>query len=52
MQNDIRNILGQVSEVQLSYKSKVKAKDRPLVKCSKDTYEILLQIWDQDPGTC
>ncbi len=48
MQNDIRFILAQVSEVQLSYRSKVSAKDRPMVRNSQDTYDILMQIWDQD----
>jgi DNA repair protein RadC len=48
MQNDIRFILAQVSEVQLSYRSKVSAKDRPMVRNSQDTYDILMQIWDHD----
>ena len=48
MHNDIRFILSQVAEVQLSYKSKVSAKDRPMVRNSQDTYDILMQIWDQD----
>ena len=48
MQNDIRFILAQVAEVQLSYRSKVSAKDRPMVRNSQDTYDILMQIWDQD----
>ena len=48
MHNDIRFILAQVAEVQLSYKSKVSAKDRPMVRNSQDTYDILMQIWDQD----
>jgi DNA repair protein RadC len=48
MHNDIRFIIAQVAEVQLSYKSKVSAKDRPMVRNSQDTYDILMQIWDQD----
>ena len=48
MHNDIRFILAQVSEVQLSYRSKVSAKDRPMVRNSQDTYDILMQIWDHD----
>ena len=48
MHNDIRFILAQVAEVQLSYKSKVSVKDRPMVRNSQDTYDILMQIWDQD----
>ena len=48
MHNDIRFILAQVAEVQLSYKSKVSAKHRLTVRNSQDTYDILMQIWDQD----
>ena len=48
MQNDIKNIIEQVAEVQLSYKSKVKAKDRVVVKSSDECYEILRKIWDED----
>jgi DNA repair protein RadC len=48
MHNDIRFIIAQVAEVQLSYKSKVSAKHRLTVRNSQDTYDILMQIWDQD----
>ena len=48
MHNDIRFIIAQVAEVQLSYKSKVSAKHRLTVCNSQDTYDILMQIWDQD----
>lgn len=37
-----------VSEVQLSYKSKVKASERPEVEGSKDALQIFRQYWDKD----
>ena len=37
----------QVSEVELVYKSKVKATERPRVKSSKEVYELLLKSWDE-----
>jgi len=37
-----------VSEIELVYKSKVKASQRPLVKDSRTTYEILMKTWDED----
>ncbi|SRR6266496_4305434 len=38
----------QVAEVELIYKSKVKASDRPKVIHSKDVYEIFKQSWDEN----
>ena len=35
------------SEVELIYKSKVKASERPQILSSKDAYEILIKIWDE-----
>lgn len=35
----------QVSEIELSYKSKVKAVDRPKITNSKSAYEILMNHW-------
>lgn len=35
------------SEVELTYKSKVKASERPSIKDSKDAYEISLKVWDE-----
>ena len=35
------------SEIELIYKSKVKASQRPVIKESKDAYELLLQSWDE-----
>ena len=35
-----------VSEVELIYKSRVKASERPQIKRSRDAYELLLTHWD------
>jgi len=40
--------LFEVSEINLVYKSKVKASARPLVTSSGSAYEILLQAWDEN----
>lgn len=37
-----------VAEVELIYKSKVKASERPLIRDSKDIYDVLKQIWDEN----
>jgi hypothetical protein len=37
-----------ISEVRLVYRTNVKASDRPLVKCSKDAFEIFMESWDID----
>ena len=34
--------------MELVYKSKVKASERPLIRGSKDIYDILKQIWDEN----
>ena len=36
------------SEVELIYKTKVKASQRPQLDSSSDAYKILLQIWDKE----
>lgn len=38
----------QVSEVELIYKSKVKAAERPQVSTSKEVYELFKQYWDKN----
>ncbi len=38
----------QVAEIELVYKSKVKASQRPQVLHSKDVYEIFKQSWDEN----
>lgn len=35
-----------VAEVELIYKSKVKASERPMITSSKDCYEVLLSLWN------
>jgi DNA repair protein RadC len=37
-----------IAEVQLIYKSKVKASDRLQVKCSRDAYNIFMENWNSD----
>lgn len=37
-----------VAEVELVYKTKVKASERPLIKDSKDIHNVLKQIWDEN----
>jgi DNA repair protein RadC len=38
----------EISEVQIIYRTKVKASDRPQIKCSKDAYELFMEAWDLD----
>jgi DNA repair protein RadC len=40
--------LNQIAEIQLSYKTTVKASLRPKIASSRDAYEILKDLWD--PG--
>ena len=37
-----------IAEVSLIYRSKVKASERPKVKCSRDEFELLINSWDLD----
>jgi DNA repair protein RadC len=37
-----------IAEVQLIYKSKVKASERLQVKCSRDAYKIFMENWNPD----
>lgn len=37
-----------VAEVELVYKTKVKASERPQIKSSQDSFSILKQIWDDN----
>jgi DNA repair protein RadC len=37
-----------VAEVELIYKSKVKASERAQITSSKDAYELLMQLWDEN----
>jgi len=38
--------LYQVAEIELVYKTKVKASERPQIKASADAYKVLKQSWD------
>jgi DNA repair protein RadC len=40
--------LYEVAEVDLIYKSKVKASNRPKILSSKDAYNVLLKVWDEN----
>jgi hypothetical protein len=37
-----------ISEVSLIYRSKVKASERPQVRCSRDAYNLFKENWDLD----
>jgi len=38
----------EISEVQIIYRTKVKASYRPQIKCSKDEYDLFMETWDLD----
>ena len=42
------SVLNTVSEVELVYKSKVKPSERPQIKTSKESYQLLLKSWDSN----
>jgi DNA repair protein RadC len=42
------NALLTVAEVELIYRTKVKASDRPKIKRSEDAYKLLMASWDMD----
>lgn len=46
MKAQIQNSLLMVSEIKVSYMPKFKAWDRPMIRSSKDAYEILFNNWD------
>lgn len=48
MESTNEKTLFEVAEIQLSYKSKVKASLRPKITGSKDAYEVLSKYWDQN----
>jgi DNA repair protein RadC len=43
----INEVLGNVAEVELVYKSKVKASERPLIGSASDAYEVLKAVWEE-----
>ncbi len=49
MENTLNpSALYQVAEIELVYKTKVKASERPQIKTSSDAYEVLKQSWDEN----
>ncbi|HNP96897.1 MAG TPA: JAB domain-containing protein [Cyclobacteriaceae bacterium] len=46
METQQKNV--RVSEIQLSYKTKIKPSERPKVTSSREVYGILLQSWDRN----
>lgn len=40
--------LYKVAEVELIYKTKVKASERPVIASSKDAYGVLRKSWDEN----
>ena len=44
----IPSALYHVAEIELVYKTKVKASERPHIKSSSDAYEVLKQSWDEN----
>ena len=42
------SVLSTVAEIELVYKSKVKPSERPKVTSTKDSYNLLLQTWDEN----
>ena len=42
------SVLNTVSEVELVYKSKVKPSERPQIKTSGESYQLLLRSWDSN----
>lgn len=39
--------LGKVAEVELVYRSKVKASQRPQINSAQEAYELLISVWDE-----
>lgn len=40
--------LYKISEVELIYKTKAKACERPRITCSEDAYKVLMSLWDEN----
>lgn len=45
--NNLQTSQPQVAEIQLSYKSTIKASLRPKINTSKDAYNVLIETWDE-----
>jgi len=48
MESTNEKTLFEVAEIQLTYKSKVKASLRPKISSSRDAYEVLKKYWDDN----
>jgi len=48
METLLNESLNQIAEVELIYKTKIKASQRPLIKTSKDAADLLQQVWDEN----
>jgi len=48
MESTNEKTLFEVAEIQLTYKSKVKASERPLIQSSRDAFNVLSKHWDKD----
>jgi DNA repair protein RadC len=44
----MKTLYSSIAEVRLIYRTKVKASNRPQVKCSKDAFDIFMEYWDLD----
>jgi DNA repair protein RadC len=44
----MKSNLQTISEVNLIYRTKVKASERPQIKSSKDAFDIFMESWDLD----
>ena len=38
----------QVTEVELVYKAEIKPSERPVIKSSRDAYDVFLKVWDEN----
>jgi DNA repair protein RadC len=47
MESTNEKTLFEVAEIQLTYKSKIKASLRPKITSSRDAYEVLNKYWDE-----
>ena len=44
----LQEMMSHVAEVELVYRSKVKASDRPLISSSSDVYDLLKELWEEE----
>ncbi|WP_316838571.1 JAB domain-containing protein [Pedobacter gandavensis] len=44
----MQHSLYKISEIELQYKPKIKACERPILRCTEDIYEIFMQHWNMD----